>query len=57
MIILKVLQTTMPPTTINSEAIQQSQKFKETLLDHLLESIMGFPTDSEAKQALTSAGI
>ena len=27
------------------------------LLDYLLESIVGFPTDSEVKQALTDAGV
>ena len=27
------------------------------LLDYLLESIMGFPTDSKVKQALTDAGM
>ena len=48
----------MPPTSIKLEALQQPQKSdEEILLDYLLESIMGFPTDSEAKQALTDAGV
>ena len=48
----------MTPTSIKSEAIQQPQKSDdEILLDYLLESIMGFPTDSEVKQALTDAGV
>ena len=48
----------MPPTSIKSEAIQQPQKSAdEILLNYLLESIMGFPTDSEVKQALTDAGV
>ena len=48
----------MPLTTIKSEEIQQpSKSIEETVLDHLLESIMGFPTNSEVKQALTNAGV
>ena len=48
----------MPPTSIKSETIQQPQKSDdEILLDYLLESIMGFPMDSEVKQALTNAGV
>ena len=40
------------------EALQQPQKFDDELwLDYLLESIMGFPMDSKAKQALTDAGV
>ena len=48
----------MPHTSIKSEAIQQPQKSdEEILLEYLLESIMGFPMDSEVKQALTNAGV
>ena len=47
----------MLPTSIESEAIQQPQKSdEEILLGYLLES-MGFPSDSEVKQALTDAGV
>ena len=52
------VQTTMPPTSIKSEAIQQPQKSdEEILLDYLLELTMVFPTDSKVKQALTDAGV
>ena len=48
----------MPPTTIKSEEIQKPLKSEEEImLDFLLVSIMGFPPDSEVKQALTDAGV
>ena len=48
----------MLPTSIKSEVIQQPQNSdEEILLDYLLESIMGFPMNSEVKQALTVAGV
>ena len=48
----------MPPTTIKSEETQQTRKSEEeTLFDFLLESIMGFPMDSDARQALNAAGV
>ena len=48
----------MPPTSIKSEVIQQSQKSdNEILLDYLLESIISVPMDSEVKQALIDAGV
>jgi len=48
----------MLPTSIKSESIQQPQKSdEEILLNYLLELIMGFPTDSKVKQALTDAGM
>ena len=47
-----------PCCPLPSSQKQQSRKSEdETLLEYLLESIMGFPMDSEAKQALTSAGV
>ena len=48
----------MPPTTIKSEEIQKPLKSEEEImLDFLLVSIMGFPLNSEVKQALTNAGV
>ena len=49
----------MPPTTIKSEEeIQKPPRSEEEImLDILLVMITGFPPDSEAKQALTHAGV
>ena len=48
----------MPPTSIKLEALQQPQKSDDELwLDFLLESIMGFPPNSDVKLALTDAGV
>ena len=65
MIILPVWSSSSSPSpthhatpTIKSEEIQQPQKsVDKTVLDYLLESIMGFPMDSEVKQALFDAGM
>ena len=45
----------MPPT--GTTAAQPAQQHAENLLNHLLEAIMGYPPNSEVKQALTSAGV
>ena len=47
--------TTMPPT--GTMAAQLAQQHAEKLLNHLLEVIMGYPPNSQVKQALTSAGV
>ena len=35
----------------------QAQLDDENVLNHVLQTIMGFPMDSEVKQALTNAGV
>ena len=54
------VKTTMPPTTIKSEEeeIQKPPKSdEEIMLDLLLMTIMGFPPNSDVKQALNDAGV
>ena len=45
----------MPPT--GTTAAQLAQQDAENLLNHILEAIMGYPPNSEVKQAITSAGV
>ena len=45
----------MPPT--GTTAAQTAQQDAEKLLNHLLEAIMGYPPNSQVKQALTSARV
>ena len=45
----------MPPT--GTMAAQPAQQHADILLNHLLEAIMGYPPNSQVKQALTSAGV
>ena len=45
----------MPHT--GTTAAQPAQQHAENLLNHLLEAIMGFPPNSQVKQALMSAGV
>ena len=49
----------MPPTTIKSEEEIQKplRSDEEIMLDLLLVTIMGFPLNSEVKQALNDAGV
>ena len=48
----------MPTTRAGATAAQtQGQLDDENVLEHVLQMIMGFPTDSEAAQALDDAGI
>ena len=46
---------TMPPT--GTMVAQLAQQDAENLLNHLLKAIMGYPPNSEVKQALMSAGV
>ena len=45
----------MPPT--GTTAAQLAQQDADNLLNHLLEAIMGYPPNSQVKQALKSAGV
>ena len=48
----------MPTTPAGAMAAQtQAQADDENVLNHVLQTIMGFPTDSEAGQALNAAGV
>ena len=48
----------MPTTRARATAAQsQSQLDKENVLNYVLQTIMGFPTDSDAGQALNAAGV
>ena len=48
----------MPTTRARATAAQtQGQLDDENVLEHVLQMIMGFPTDSEAAQALDDAGV
>ena len=48
----------MPTTRARAMAAQtQGQLDDENVLEHVLQMIMGFPTDSEAAQALDDTGV
>ena len=48
----------MPTTRAGATAAQtQGQLDDENVLEHILQTIMGFPMDSEAAQALDDAGV
>ena len=47
----------MLPTTIKAEEIQKPPRSEEEMLNLLLVTIMGFPPNSEVKQALNDAGV
>ena len=48
----------MPTTHAGATAAQtQGQLDDENVLEHVLQTIIGFPTDSEAAQALDDAGV
>ena len=48
----------MPTTSAGATAAQtQAQLDDENVLNHVLQTIMGFPRDSDAGQALNVAGV
>ena len=48
----------MPTTRTGATAAQtQAQLDDKNVLNHVLQTIMGFPTDSKAGQALNAAGV
>ena len=48
----------MPTTRAGGTAAQiQAQLDEESVLNHVLQTIMGFPMDSDARQALNAAGV